>query len=66
MNVVLKGSIGFLYREPEKGALRTFCNPLPFLMVVLTLLALNPKALRTHISRLLGLKTILHMAFGPF
>ena len=26
----------------------------------------NPKALRTHILRLLGLKTILYKAFGPF
>ena len=26
----------------------------------------DPKALRTHILRLLGLKTILHRAFGPF
>ena len=25
-----------------------------------------PKALRTHISRLLGLKTILYKVFGPF
>ena len=26
----------------------------------------NLKALRTHILRLLGLKTILYKAFGPF
>ena len=26
----------------------------------------NPKALRTHILRLLGPKTILYKAFGPF
>ena len=25
-----------------------------------------PKALRTHILRLLGLKTMLYKAFGPF
>ena len=53
----------------EFSPLGLFCAVLSICAGALNMaswLIANPKALRTHMLRLLGLKTILYKVFGPF
>ena len=55
--------------RPISGIIVPYPPPATALRVLMRVVEQNqscPKALRTHILRFLGLKTILYMAVGPF